>query len=242
MSNIGYLRCSTDDERQNVDRQLMGIDLDKKYVEYQSGKSEKGRPIFQEMLSSLRTGDVLYFQELSRAGRNSLELQITLRDLVQRGIIVHFISEGLVFGDDDADPMKVAVSKIILANISSFNELFLTQTSIAVKQGQSRAKKEGKLIGGSNPVWHETYQKNKVLGLHKKPAFIQSSRDKALPAVSELKKIINYSEDSFTMEQLASKLNSTGLTTARGGQFNKTAVSRLLKTHNIDYTKKHKHL
>lgn len=170
MSNnlkVAYKRCSTNESKQDVSRQLFGIAFDKEFIEYASGKNEKDRPVFKECLEFVSKGNELYFQDLSRAGRNATELQITVEKLIKRGVKVVFVSEGLSFVGEGGDPMAQAISKMMLTMLAAVNELFLTQTSVAVKQGLKKAVAMGKKLGASNQKHKETYQANKAAGLHK---------------------------------------------------------------------------
>jgi DNA invertase Pin-like site-specific DNA recombinase len=53
---VGYVRVSSFD--QNPERQLEGLDLDKKFTDKASGKSTK-RPKLEDMMDYVREGDVL---------------------------------------------------------------------------------------------------------------------------------------------------------------------------------------
>ena len=71
---IGYVRVST--VEQNVDRQLKGLEhfnIEKWYIEKISGKNTN-RPEFQEMMSEVKEGDVIYVHALSRIARNARDL------------------------------------------------------------------------------------------------------------------------------------------------------------------------
>lgn len=108
-----------------------------------------------------------------------------------------------------------------------------------ITRGLEAAKKKGVALGGSSPKWKASYQANK--SNHIKPAFIQKSRDDAQPIVKEITNIIKYSRGNVTQTDIATHLNSSGLTTARGGEFTKGSVSRLIKKFNIDYSNKTKY-
>lgn len=72
----GYARVSSRD--QNLDRQTLafkeiGITDDCIFVDKQSGK-DFNRPAYQEMLHTLRQGDMLYLKSIDRLGRNYEEI------------------------------------------------------------------------------------------------------------------------------------------------------------------------
>lgn len=80
---IGYVRVSGVD--QNEGRQIeqilqQGIDKNRIYVEKESGL-KKNRSIFLQMKATLREGDQLYIDELSRLGRNYHEIIYEWKDV-----------------------------------------------------------------------------------------------------------------------------------------------------------------
>ena len=156
MAKYGYKRCSTAEDKQDVGRQLLKVEstLDEVFVEYASGKNEEGRPEFQRLISLVKQGDEIYFQELSRAGRNTSQLLKTLDSLMNRGITVHFLTENMILtGDSDAGPMAQATTKLMLTMLSAVNEMLLTQISVATKQGLENAKRQGVKIGAASDAY-----------------------------------------------------------------------------------------
>lgn len=238
---IIYKRCSTNEERQSVDRQLFGMEADKVFIEYASGKNEEDRPVFQEMLASLEKGDEVFFQDLSRAGRNTVQLLVTVNKLVAKGITVNFKTESLTFtGDEDADPMKKAISEMMLTMLSSVNQMFLAQTKSAVKQGLRKVKATApeKLAKGPSSKWATTFHKNKALGKHKSTRNTEASRKAKEPVARKIKQIIKYSEDRLNLAQITEYLNKEGYRTPRNLLWSEANTSRLIKEFNIDYKKK----
>lgn len=239
MAIYAYKRCSTNEERQSVDRQLFGKEFDEVVIEYASGKDEKGRPLFQELKKRLLSGDELHFNDLSRAGRNTKDLLATVEDLVGRGVKVVFHSENLVFVSGEVDPMAGAISKMLLTMLASVNELFLTQTRIAVKQGLEAAKAKGTKLGGASPKWKESMKKNKHN--HKTTRLSEESKKKRSPVTQMIKDMIDYSQNRLTLDEIASNLNNKGITTSQGKSFSKATVSRIIKQDGLDYKKKNKY-
>lgn len=79
MATYGYARCSTDERRQDIDRQkrdllALGVDDESKiYWEYESGTNTK-RPEFKKLLELLQPGDTLAATEVSRLTRSTQQL------------------------------------------------------------------------------------------------------------------------------------------------------------------------
>lgn len=225
MTIYAYKRCSTNENKQDVSRQLHGKTFDEIVVEYASGKDEKGRPLFQELKGKLVSGDELHFNDLSRAGRNTKDLLSTVEELVERGVKVVFHSENLTFVNQEQDPMAGAISKMLLTMLASVNELFLTQNKIAIKQGLQAAKGKGVKLGAASPKHQENYQRNKAEGLHKTP--VRKADNSKL--LSRIRQMVSDSNNSLTQQEMVIKLNAEGWKSARGKVLSQGMISKLLK-------------
>ena len=74
MSNVAYVRVST--EEQNEARQkeaLAAHNIDKWFEEKASGKNTH-RPAFQQMMDWVREGDTVFIHDLSRIARSTKDL------------------------------------------------------------------------------------------------------------------------------------------------------------------------
>ena len=74
----GYGRCSTSEERQDVEYQIKelkekGITRENIYIEYESGAKED-RPEFQKLLNIMKPGDSLYATDITRLSRSTKQL------------------------------------------------------------------------------------------------------------------------------------------------------------------------
>jgi DNA invertase Pin-like site-specific DNA recombinase len=134
---IGYIRVST--EKQNTDRQLDGIQLDKMYEEKVSGKNTN-RPALQQLLADVKKGDELFIHEMSRLGRSLQDLTQLLHTLTKEiGITVHFLKENMVFSADETNPMTKFMFNIF-ASVAEFERELLLERQ---KEGIEQAKKRG---------------------------------------------------------------------------------------------------
>jgi len=88
MSRIAYYRVSSRDQSIEAQRQALGGDFDKEFDD--SGVSgaipAAGRPGFGKLLSYIREGDTLYVYAIDRLGRDALDVQATVRALMDKGI------------------------------------------------------------------------------------------------------------------------------------------------------------
>jgi DNA invertase Pin-like site-specific DNA recombinase len=116
MANVGYKRVSTVD--QNTGRQLEGIELDEVFEDKCSGKNTE-RAALQECLRFVRRGDVLWIHSLDRAARNLMDLRTITTDLVNRGVQVRYVKEGLIFGGSAS---TTPMSQLLLNVMGAFAE------------------------------------------------------------------------------------------------------------------------
>lgn len=146
--NYGYARCSTDESRQDIDRQkrelkAMGVtDETRLYFEYESGTKDN-RPEFNKMLGTVQPGDSIFTTEVSRLTRSTAHLCEILR-LVQeqqlRLVIGNFTVD---CRSEDIDPM----TKGMLMMWGVFAEMERDIISQRVKSGMANARAKGKRIG-----------------------------------------------------------------------------------------------
>jgi DNA invertase Pin-like site-specific DNA recombinase len=161
---IGYIRVST--AEQNPDRQLEGISLDKKFIDYASG-STIARPQLELMLDYAREDDVVIVHSMDRLARNLRDLKNLVEGLVYRKIHVHFLKENLKFTNENS-----SMSNLMLNLMGSFAEFEYAFIKERQREGIEIAKRRGKYKGrpkkldceGIKNLWREieTTRKSKV--------------------------------------------------------------------------------
>lgn len=107
--HVGYIRVSS--EGQNIDRQLDGVHLDKRYIDKISGAS-KDRPQLQACLEYVRSGDTLHVHSIDRLARSLRDLQEIVDSLVKRGVIIHFHNEHLIFTAEE-NPVSTMMMQLL---------------------------------------------------------------------------------------------------------------------------------
>jgi DNA invertase Pin-like site-specific DNA recombinase len=132
---VGYIRVSTVD--QNTERQLEGVQLDKRFTDKASGK-DANRPQLQAALEYLREGDVLVIHSMDRLARNLDDLRKLVTDLTVRGVIVEFVKEHLAFTGEDS-----AMSKLLLSVMGAFAEFERSLLKERQREGIAIAKTKG---------------------------------------------------------------------------------------------------
>src|SRR5580700_10601077 len=119
---VGYIRVSSLD--QNEQRQLEGIDIDKKFTDKASGK-DANRPQLKAALDYLRDGDVLVVHSMDRLARNITDLLHTVETLNKRSVVVEFVKEGLTFTGDDSAMSKLMLT--IMGGVAEFERAMIRE-------------------------------------------------------------------------------------------------------------------
>lgn len=147
---IGYIRVSM--PSQNPDRQLEGVALDKRFVEHASAKSTN-RPQLQSLLDYIREDDCVLVHSMDRLARNVKDLKMIVDTLVNQGVQVHFVKEGIIF-DGQANPMSNLMLHLMGA-FAEFEHAFILERQ---REGIEIAKKLGKFKGGTKKISGEKMQ------------------------------------------------------------------------------------
>lgn len=148
MTTYGYARCSTDERRQDVNRQkrdllAMGVDDETKiYWEYESGTGKK-RPEFQKLLNVLAPGDAIAVTEVSRLTRSTQQLCEVLQLVQDKRLCLRIGT----FTVDCRDERPDAMTKGMLLMWGVFSEMEREMLSERVKSGMANARAMGKTIG-----------------------------------------------------------------------------------------------
>lgn len=146
---LGYIRVSSDKQHTNNQKhtllewaQVNKLIIDEFVeVEVSSKKSEAERKI-TEVVDRLSEGDELVSTELSRLGRNMLDVLNLINELENRNISVTFVKQPEL-STGNRNPQ----SKLIRAIYSYFSEAEREFISQRTKQGLEAAKAKGKKLG-----------------------------------------------------------------------------------------------
>ena len=136
---IGYARVSTREQslQLQVDA-LKEAGCEKIYQEVASG-SKTDRPILEELMTNIRTGDTLIVWKLDRLGRNLKHLLQIIEDLMKKDI-------GFVSLNDLIDTTTIN-GKLMFHLIGSFTEFERCLTIERVNAGLKAARARGRLGG-----------------------------------------------------------------------------------------------
>ena len=145
----GYARCSTNEEKQDIDRQKrelfkLGV-LDDKYIywEYESGTKED-RPELKKLFDIVKSGDTIATTEVSRLTRSTKQLCDILQFVKDNHLILNIGGSFLVdCSKGEVDPITEGMIKMW----GVFSEMERNIISQRVKSGMANAKAKGKQIG-----------------------------------------------------------------------------------------------
>lgn len=149
MANVGYIRVSTVD--QNTVRQLDGIALDRVFTEHASGSS-RDREQLKAMLGFIRDGDTVHIHSIDRLARNLLDLKEIVDTITNKGVIVHFHKENLIFNGNASDAINILLFNILGSFAQFERELMLERQ----REGIAKAKEDGKYKGRKKTVDDDT--------------------------------------------------------------------------------------
>ena len=162
VKTYGYIRVSSTD--QNEIRQLIAmrernVPEQNIYLDKQSGK-DFDRPQYQNLMSHLQPGDLLYLMSIDRLGRNYEEILVQWRILTQQiGVDICVIDMPLLDTRNGKDLMGTFIADLVLQILS-----FVAQTereSIRKRQAQgiAAAKARGVHLGRPSSARPDNFSK-----------------------------------------------------------------------------------
>lgn len=145
-SNIryGYCRCSTNENNQDITRQInelmkVGVLEENIVYEFISGTKEK-KPKLMELLDKCNIGDTIVCCELSRLSRSFKDFFDTLQILKDKKLRLELLMNNIVvdFSKDKLDPFTTFFLNIIM----SFNSLEVEVTRVRILSGIKNSEKK----------------------------------------------------------------------------------------------------
>ncbi|MBK6088283.1 recombinase family protein [Ruminococcus difficilis] len=142
----GYARCSTNDQLQDVHRQVRelkhkGAKDETIYYEYESGM-KSDRPELNKLLKAVNLGDTIIATEPSRMTRSTKQLCEIIEFAKEKHIRL-VLGTFVVDCTKELDPMTEGMLKMM----GVFSELERNMISQRVKSGMNNARAKGKSIG-----------------------------------------------------------------------------------------------
>ena len=144
----GYARCSTNEKKQDIDRQKrelkrLGVEEDNIFWEYESG-TKKNRKEFKRLLKIVEPGDEIITTEVSRLSRSTKQL-CEVVELVKEKRLALNIGDSLKIDCRSAEMDPMSKGMIMMWGV--FAELERDIISARVKSGMQNAREKGSRIG-----------------------------------------------------------------------------------------------
>ncbi|WP_140626390.1 recombinase family protein [Methylibium rhizosphaerae] len=98
MARIAYYRVSTADQSIDAQRHAMGGGFDEEFEDHGVSGATPAvqRPGFAKLLAYIRKGDELHVYAVDRLGRDAIDVQTTVRDLLTKGVAVEIRGLGRI--------------------------------------------------------------------------------------------------------------------------------------------------
>ena len=166
-----YIRVSTDKQTlENQKHKILEFAFDKKIqiedfieIEVSSRKNQKER-LIEELFLKLKENDTLIVTELSRLGRNMLEILNLIEKFNSKNIKLIFLNQPELSTDNSA------LSTLLISIYGYFAQTEREIISERTKQGLAVARAKGKILGRQKgQIVKSKYDehKNKIEELHK---------------------------------------------------------------------------
>ena len=142
----GYARCSTNEELQDINRQVreliqLGVPHTNIYREYESGM-KTNRVELNRLINTVNSGDTIISTEVSRITRSTKQL-CEIIEFAKDTHIKLVLGTFVVDCTKELDPMTEGMLKMM----GVFSELERNMISQRVKSGMQNAKAKGRKIG-----------------------------------------------------------------------------------------------
>lgn len=133
MHRIAYYRVSTGDQSIESQRLALGGDFDQEFSDegVSGGTLANKRPGFVDLLSKVRSGDTVHVYAVDRLGRDALDVQATVRLLIDKGVTVDVHGLG---------PIGRGVGELILAVLAQVADMERQRIKERTQAGRAAAR------------------------------------------------------------------------------------------------------
>lgn len=133
---IAYYRVSTGDQSIEAQRAAMqdGKPFDREFADegISGATMASSRPQFAKLLDQVRSGDTVCVYAIDRLGRDALDVQATVRDLIRKGVTVDVHGLGEI---------AKGVGEIILAVLAQVADMERNRIRERTESGRAAARK-----------------------------------------------------------------------------------------------------
>jgi len=197
--NYGYIRISTDKQTTENQRfeiskftRAREINIDEWIDETISSTKRLEIRKFGSLLQSMQKGDILIVSELSRLGRNLMQIMKILHDCMEKNIMVYAVKENYELGNNIS-------SKVLAFAFGLSAEIERNLISQRTKEALARRKAEGQILGRPKG------SKSLVKKLTGKEEQISSLRDKKISysAIARILGVHRLTVSTFVKESVS---------------------------------------
>lgn len=131
---IAYYRVSTRDQSIEAQRSSMGGPFDQEFKDeaVSGGTLAAQRPGFSALLAAVRSGDTVHVYAVDRLGRDALDVQATVRRLIDAGVTVSVHGIG---------PIGRGAGEIVLAVLAQIAEMEKRRIAERTADGRETARR-----------------------------------------------------------------------------------------------------
>lgn len=238
-TTIGYVRVSTLGQVSDGDGLAMQREKIAAWCSYQgvafdpstdieedagiSGASTDNRPAFKRAMRRVLEGvpgSVLVVYKLDRLGRNAIDVQETLAVLLDAGVRVVSLADGV----DSASGMGAALLKLLTSILATFAELEKEAITSRLQDGRKRAKAQGR-----------AYSREASYGMRQTDAGELEADAEELRAVARIRAL---RAEGLTVRAIAARLLEEGIRPRRAAAWSVSVVARLANGRREASTKK----
>jgi DNA invertase Pin-like site-specific DNA recombinase len=173
-----------------------------------TGTSTLKRADFMRMIRDAARGrfDLILTKEVSRFGRNIVDVLKYTRYLKELKVGVYFESDGIHTLDSDGE-LRLSIMATLAQEESR-------KTSQRVQWGHKRAMKNGIVFGA-----------DRILGYNLNNKALEIKEDEA----DIVRRIYGWYLDGYSLHSIADKLNAAGIKGRMGGRFNHSSIRSILQ-------------
>lgn len=134
MTRIAYFRVSTREQSVEAQRAALGGGFEREFVDegVSGGVTAAQRPGFAKLLEYVRDGDSLHVYAIDRLGRDSIDVQTTVRQLLDKGVTVEVRGLGQI--------AATGIGGVLLALMAQMAELERERIRERTEAGRAAAR------------------------------------------------------------------------------------------------------
>lgn len=133
MSRLAYFRVSTDEQSIESQRHALGGAFDREFMDegVSGGVPAAQRPGFAQLLAFVRPGDTVCVTAVDRLGRDAIDVQTTVRRLIEIGATVDVKGIGVI---------AKGVGEIVLAVLAQVADMERQSINARIAAGKKAAR------------------------------------------------------------------------------------------------------